>query len=133
MPINFDSAFGIHEKTMTLRSYRSGILAANLANADTPNYKARDLDFSSILGQAAESNNWQGLKVAHPRHIGDGDNGLSGSDLKYRVPMQPTIDGNTVDPQLEQAAFTKNAMAYQASLHFLNGRVKGLMTAIRGD
>ncbi len=133
MPINFDNAFGIHEQAMTMRSYRGRILATNLANADTPNYKARDVDFKAVLGRVAEARNWKGLQTTHQKHFQEGDSGPSGTELQYRIPLQPSIDGNTVDPHMEQAAFMKNALAYQASLQFLNGRIKGLMTAIRGD
>lgn len=130
MHINLDSVFGVHEQALLLRSRRAGILAANLANAETPNYKARDLDFSSILGQAGAD-----LPVtrSNPGHVSAA--GMTGDTvtLAYRVPTQPSIDGNTVDPRVEQGTFLKNAISYQASLEFLNGKIKGILQALRGD
>lgn len=131
MAINFDKAFGIHEQALLLRSQRSELLANNLSNADTPNYKARDLDFKALLSQEGERLHSQGLEITDPRHIGSG--GPLEANLLYRVPLQPSIDGNSVDTQIEQAEFMRNALGYQASLQFLSGRIKGLMSAIKGE
>lgn len=136
MAISFDKAFGIHEAAVTMRARRAGIIATNLSNADTPNYKARDVDFRAVLGDAAAARDFAGLRRTNARHIGEapagpGATGLEG--LKYRVPLNPSLDGNTVEAAVEQAAFTKNAMMYQASLHFLDRRVKGMIRALRGE
>ncbi|TQV84873.1 flagellar basal body rod protein FlgB [Aliikangiella coralliicola] len=136
MSINFEKAFGIHETALTIRSQRAEVLANNLANADTPNFKARDIDFSKAL-QLAQSNQSGALKRTHEAHLDSRlgtqfDNAIPG--LSYRIPTQPdTGDGNSVDAQTEQAKFAENAMQYQASLRFLNGKIKGLIAAIKGE
>ena len=120
MSISFDKALGIHEQALGFRAQRAEVLANNIANADTPNYKARDLDFASVL-------------AAHTRHIEA--QGLSSGDesLLYRTPMQPSIDQNTVDAQLEQSNYAENAVNFQASFTLLNSKFKGLMSALRGE
>ena len=130
MAINFDKALGIHPQALTLREKRSEVLAANLANADTPGFKARDLDFRTVLKKVqpqAES-----LESTHSSHIVPGRPAL-GATLQYRIPNQPSLDGNTVETHIEQAKYTENALQYQASLRFVNGRVSGILTALRGE
>lgn len=129
--INFTNGLGIHDTAMQLRAQRAEVLANNLANADTPGFKARDFDFKAIL--AAESNN-NALHMAstHNAHL-SGTNGAAETDLKYRNPLQPSIDGNTVDAQTEQAQFARNSMDYNASFEFLSGKFKGMRNAIRGE
>ncbi|SER08217.1 flagellar basal-body rod protein FlgB [Amphritea atlantica] len=133
MAISFDKALGIHEQAVGLRIQRAEILANNIANADTPNYKARDIDFKSILQGVQEGQ--QPLQMART-HAGH-NQGLIDSDfaaeLMYRIPSQPSIDGNTVDVQEEMARYSKNAVDYQASFQFLNKKFKGLSNAIRGE
>ena len=132
MAINFEAALGIHDKALILRSQRAEVLANNIANADTPGYQSRDMDFGDLLAQA-KGQQGVAIKRTNARHISTaGEMGL-GSDLKYRTPMQPSIDGNTVDTQQEMAAYMKNAMDYQASFQFLNSKFKGLTSAIRGE
>ena len=135
MAISFDKAFGIHQYTIGARSARAEVLSANIANADTPGYKARDLDFSAALEQA-QSGMQSGFSLAtsNERHISSTvSSGLS-STLKYRNPDQPdTGDGNSVDVQQERSAFLENGFEYQASLEFLNSRISGLLKAIKGD
>jgi flagellar basal-body rod protein FlgB len=127
-----DSIFGIHGAALVARSRRAEILAANLANTDTPNYKARDVDFAALMrGQLGESD--AGLVKTDARHLDLGDSRFFGAEVLYREPSQPSLDGNTVDTQTEQAEFVKNAMQYQASLRFLNQRIQGLRSAIRGE
>ena len=134
MPISFDSAFGVHEQALLLREKRTEILAQNLANVDTPNFKARDIDFKSALKQAASDNGQGGIQLSttSPSHIQPGD-GVSNTPLLYRVPTQPSADGNTVENQIEQSQFAENAVRYQASFTFLSESIKGLITAIRGQ
>jgi len=129
--LSFDKALGIHAEALQVRSRRLELLASNLANADTPNFKARDIDFRAALNDASHG---QGLRMARTNagHLPSGPAG-SGLEAKYRVPSQPSLDGNTVDPQLEQAAFSENAIQYQASLDFLNARFRGLRTALKGE
>lgn len=133
MRFDLDSVFGIHEQGVVIRSKRAEILAGNLANADTPNYKARDIDFKQVLRQAQNDSGPRQMKVTNSKHIqADTSAGMT-SELLYRNPLQPSVDGNTVDTQVEKAQFMENAMQYQASLSFLSGRIKSLISAIRGE
>lgn len=132
MPLNIDSALGPMPDALILRGRRSEVIASNLANADTPNFKARDFDFHSMM-QTARSEQ-VALKTTNSQHIAlTGAGGVGNESLLYRVPNQPALDGNTVDLQTEQAAFAENAVNYQATLTFLSGRIRGLMSAIRGE
>lgn len=132
MPINIDSALGPLPDALTLRSKRSEVLASNLANADTPQYKARDFDFRAALASA--QGDQLALRTTQARHIAfDQDSSVQGTTLQYRIPNQSSLDGNTVDAQVEQAAFAENAVNYQATLTFLNGRIKGLLGALKGE
>jgi len=131
MAISFDKAFGVHELALNLRAERAEVLANNLANADTPKFKARDFDFSQAL-KSASSRGQSGLVRTHQKHIDSASTEIPG--LSYRIPFQPdTGDGNSVEAQIEQTKFAQNAMQYQASLTFLGGRIKGLISAIRGE
>ena len=126
-----DPILGIHATALSMWTRRNEVLASNIANADTPNYKARDIDFATTLGQA--SKNSLDISTTNDRHQTSIGSGFGGSaDLLYRVPMQPSLDGNTVETDVEQVKFGENAMRYQASLQFLNGRVKTLKAAIAG-
>lgn len=134
MPIDLNQALGIHTQALALRGRRAEVLATNLANADTPHYKARDVDFKSVLAQAVgEQGGTLTLRATQSGHIQPGAAPTAEGELLYRLPQQPSLDGNTVDTQIEQAEFTQNALQYQASLTFLSGRIRGLMTALRGD
>lgn len=133
MTINFNKAFGIHEQALDVQSRRSAVLANNIANADTPGFKARDIDFRQALQNAMHANQSPGLARTDARHFNGNSRYLS-TEQQYRVPMQPdTGDGNTVDANVEQAAFAQNAIQYQTSLTFLNSKIRGLLTAIRGE
>jgi len=134
MPFNIDAALGIHPQALAVRSRRAEILAANIANADTPNYKARDIDFRALLSGAREKQMNAPLTTTNVAHLPDAEAAMNlGGELMYRTPLQPSIDGNTVDPQAEYSQFTQNAIQYQSSLTFLSNHVKTLLTAIRGD
>jgi flagellar basal-body rod protein FlgB len=134
MPFNIDAALGIHPQALAVRTRRAEILAGNIANADTPNYKARDIDFRALLGAAQNKPVTTRLVATNAAHLPDAKPTESvDGGLKYRIPQQPSIDGNTVDPQTEYAQFAQNALQYQSSLTFLSNRIKNLMTAIRGD
>lgn len=134
MRFDIDKVLGIHQQAMLVRGQRAEILAGNLANVDTPNYKARDINFRQILSHAVQEAAASRLRTTHPRHI-SGMLQASGNnfELLYREPLQPAVDGNTVDGQVEKAEFTRNAMQYQASLQLLTGRIKSILTAIRGE
>lgn len=127
-----DRIFSNHDEALVLRAQRASVLASNLANADTPHYKARDLDFQAVLSQQAKGAGL-GLQRTHAGHLPLVDNPLAQVRQAYRVPTHPALDGNTVDAQQEQARFTENAVQYQATLTFLNGRISGLMGAIKGE
>lgn len=131
MTITFDSALGIHQKALALRSQRTEMLASNIANADTPGYKARDIDFKSALANV-QTQSANSLTRTNSKHIQINTN-QSNAEILYRVPNQSSLDGNTVDEQLEKGAFAENALRYQASITFLDGKFKGLMAAIKGE
>ena len=114
-----NSLFGIHGAALQLRGQRMGILASNIANASTPGFKARDIDFQRALASATAPG-------------GSTDMGTAGAAM-YRVPAQPSLDGNTVDLSTEQTAFAENAVQYQTTLSFLNGRIGQITRALRGD
>lgn len=136
MSISFDKAFGVQAAALKLRAQRHEVLAENLANADTPNFKARDMDFKSAMQQVqGQSASGQlGMARTHAGHLaGGGGSGGTGSELLYRVPFNPSLDGNTVESQVEQAKFAENSVNYQASLNFLGGRITSLIGAIRGE
>ena len=132
----FSTAFGIHEKALGVRSQRMEVLARNIANADTPNYKARDIDFSAAMAnlQAGQSSSVS-LQATQAGHIGiEPDTTLSplGAQLQYRLPQQPSLDGNTVEAHIEEAAYADNAVRYQASLQFLGSKFATLKSVING-
>ncbi|NOY71174.1 MAG: flagellar basal body rod protein FlgB [Gammaproteobacteria bacterium] len=133
MVFSFDKLVGVHEQALSIRAKRNELLASNLANVDTPGYKARDIDFKTALSQANGDQNSGSIKQTHARHLSNSMSGLPNAELLYRVPNQPTLDGNTVDAQVEQAEFGENALRYQASLHFLDRRFKGIISALKGE
>ena len=129
--MKLDDVFGIHEQALRLRARRTEVLASNLANADTPGYKARDFDFDAMLRKELPPP--VRLASTNARHI-QADNGIVAvSQMGYRVPQQASLDGNTVEVEREQAEFSANAMRYQASLRFLDGRIKSLKLAFKGN
>ncbi|MDT8428269.1 MAG: flagellar basal body rod protein FlgB [Pseudomonadales bacterium] len=131
MTINFQNALGVHEQALLLRDKRTELLAANIANADTPGYKARDIDFRAVLNNRLGLEQGLSLRSTHAGHLAAGRMDQPG--LSYRVPLQPSPDGNTVDEQVENAAFARNALEHQASFEFLNDRFAGLIKALRGE
>ena len=128
--MKLDGAFGILEEALRVRSRRSEVLASNLANADTPGYKARDFDFQAMLRK--EIQNPVRLASTHRGHMRNDQGVVASTQMAYRIPQQASLDGNTVEMEREQTEFSANAMRYQASLRFLDGRIKGLLTAIKG-
>ena len=133
MPINFERAFSIHDDAMIMRAKRSSILASNIANSDTPNYKARDIDFKSMLQQAGNKQTGQLSMVGtHRNHI-DLNSGINSSTLKYSNPLHASLDGNTVDSHVEQSKFSENSLLYQTSFTFLNGRINGIIKTLKGE
>ena len=132
MAINFSNALGMHEQALTLRSQRTALLANNIANANTPGYKARDMDFSALLAEASGAGRSVAIPRPHSRHI-SGLPAMASAEQMYRVPSQPSLDGNTVDEQVENAAFARNALEHQASFQFLNSKFTGLQKALKGE
>jgi len=132
MPSSIDNYLGVHAAALKLRSQRTEVLAANLANADTPGYRARDIDFKGALAAASgQSSGAVHLATTRAGHIGNAaPDGTPAPELKYRVPLAPALDGNTVDVQMEQANFAENSVHFQATLTFLNARFRSLLTAI---
>ena len=127
----FDSVLGVSPQVLAIRAQRTQLLAANIANANTPGYKARDIDFRSAIQSAVAEQ--AGLSKTHVSHLtGGAAAGTAGNPL-YRIPSQPSPDGNSVESQREHAEFMDNAVRYQASLTLLDSRIRGLRTAIRGQ
>jgi flagellar basal-body rod protein FlgB len=116
---NGDTLFGLHGTALALRSQRLALLASNIANAATPNYKARDIDFDKALANASSGQS----------NIDDAARG----NLGYRVPLETSLDGNTVELSTEQSLFAENAIKYRTTLSFLEGRIGTIMSALRGE
>jgi len=130
MAISLDKAFGIHQHALLVRSERAEVLASNIANADTPGYKAKDIDFADALANAQKNQSYK-MSKTNDKHF-DLSIDIDPSK-KYRNPMQPdTGDGNSVDVQVERNLFMQNSMEYQASLRFLNGKIKAMNKALSG-
>jgi flagellar basal-body rod protein FlgB len=124
MGISFDKALGVHPHTLELRAERTKVIAGNLANVDTPGFKARDFDFKGAIAQV-EHRLQQGQQAASST--------VHRNELMYRNPYNNSIDGNTVELGVEQALFAQNAMDFETSLTFLNMKFNGLSTAIMGQ
>ena len=136
MALNLDTYLGVHADALKLQSKRMEVIANNLANSDTPGYKARDIDFRAAMANAGDAGGASApvkLATTNPGHLGTDPTTEANASLKYRVPLAPSLDGNTVDAQQEQAAFADNTVRYQATLTFLSSRFKSLMTAITGQ
>jgi flagellar basal-body rod protein FlgB len=123
-----DNALGVHAQALGLRSKRMEVLARNIANADTPHYKAKDIDFRSVLKQTRED----ALQTTSNMHMALPMEESPGGE-KYRIPFNASFDGNTVELNVEQAKFGQIAADYQATLNILENRVSGIRRALRGD
>ncbi len=130
-----DAALQFQQEALNLRAQRQEILAANIANADTPGYQARDIDFASELNKAITqgraSGNALSLTTTSPRHIEASTSVFPVSQLMYRVPDQPALDGNTVDMDRERTAFAENSLQYQTSLTVLGGQIKNMNSVLQ--
>lgn len=129
-----DEALRFQQTALNLRAARQELLASNVANADTPNYKARDVNFAEALRNAMGGTGTE-LRVAQtsPAHLeGNAGSSIMGSPVMYRRPVQPSADGNTVDMDVERAQFADNALRYEASVMFVSAKLKGILTAIQG-
>jgi len=138
------SGLDFHSKALVLRAERQRVIASNIANADTPGYVARDVDFKTEMANATSSNGISastGISstsgVTHPGHIPLSDNGIGslagGSKLGYAAQSQPSMDGNSVDLDRERANFVDNSVRYEATLRFINGQSKTILSAIQGQ
>ena len=128
----FTGIFGIHERALFAAADRIGVPATNIANADTPNYKARDYDFAATLADQANGGSLT-MSRTHTGHLPVATGGTTEAELKYRIPFQPALDGNTVEAPVEQAKFAEDSVRYQASLDFINRQVAALQLAITGQ
>ncbi|OGS90159.1 MAG: flagellar basal-body rod protein FlgB [Gallionellales bacterium GWA2_59_43] len=129
-----DGALRFQQAALNLRAARQELLASNVANADTPNYKARDIDFASALRNAM-AGTAEELPVVQtaPAHLsGSAGESVMGSPVMYRKPLQPSADGNTVDMDVERAQFADNALRYEANVMFVSEKLKGMLAAIQG-
>ena len=129
-----DSSLRFHQEALNLRARRQEILASNIAHADTPNFKARDIDFNSALTQAVERGTRSDslpMTGSSARHLAGTATGAGGAELLYRTPVQSSIDGNTVEMDVERVNFADNAMRYEANLAVLSGKIKGMLLALQ--
>lgn len=134
MSNSIDQALKFQQTALNLRAQRSQLLASNIANADTPHFKARDIDFKSALAQAASGRSSGALPLAASsgRHLQSPAEALP-PGTQYRTEQQSSVDGNTVNLDIERAQFAENAVQYEASITFVNGTLKTLQTAITGQ
>ncbi len=144
MPLDLNAYLGIEPDALKVYSQRAEVLAANLANADTPGYQARDMDFRAALAAAGSQGDALQPATTNPRDVtaaASADGGAATPEgnvtteqfLKYRVPLAPSLDGNTVDSQMEEAQFAQNTVRFQATITFLQERFRELTTAIVGQ
>lgn len=145
MNTRMTESLDFHSNALLLRAERQKVLAGNIANADTPNYASRDFDFRAALNAAtggkADASTGGALPAAatHGAHVQSGSGQAAGgaridsTALKYRTTEQPSLDGNSVDLDRERANFADNALRYEASLRFINGSVRTMLSAIRGE
>lgn len=135
MPLNLDQLFASHLHALQIGNRRIELLAANIANADTPGYLARDIDFRSAMQNAADAGAGHSvqLRATQAGHMNTSDRGLEFAPARYRTAVQPSLDGNTVDTERESAAIAEAAIRYEAALMFFNSKISGLRTAITGD
>ena len=124
----FDTAFGLHEKALNLRAQRMEVISQNIANADTPGFKARDVDFKNVLNNVQQAGS---MRTTHSGHVSHGGTGQA--NMVYTVPFSTAVDGNTVDISVEHANYGKAAAEYQATLRFIEGNIAGVRKALRGE
>ncbi|MGQ7248684.1 flagellar basal body rod protein FlgB [Halomonas sp. V046] len=131
-----EASLAFHQQALSLRNERQKVLASNIANADTPGYKARDLDFAKALESAQRQSGSDGLALSRTsaHHLsGQGHASPAARELLYRVPDQPSLDGNTVDMDRERSAFADNTVRYQTALTLINSRIQGLKQAMQPE
>lgn len=127
-----DAALRFHQEALNLRARRQEVLSSNIAHADTPNYKARDFDFSSTLTQAVERGRQSmSLATTSSRHLAGEATVMNDAELLYRVPTQSSIDGNTVEMDVERINFAENTVRYESNLTVLSAQIKSMLSAIQ--
>jgi len=127
--MNFiDRAFSLNEKSLNVRAQRMEVLSRNIANADTPHFKAQDIDFKTIMKSASEG----AVVTTNANHLTEAPDQTS-DGVKYRIPFNVSFDGNTVELPVEQAKFGQYAADYQTTLSILENRISGIRKALRGD
>ncbi|MDO9312275.1 MAG: flagellar basal body rod protein FlgB [Nitrosomonas sp.] len=129
-----DKELNFHHQALSLRAARQELLSSNVANADTPNFKAKDIDFASVLHEKLSLTtnlNKVGLNTTSSMHINSAAQGAIGDNILYRVPLQPSADGNTVDMDMERTRFADNAIKYDASITFITNEFRNLTSAMQ--
>lgn len=129
-----DKELNFHHHALSIRVARQELLSSNIANADTPNFKAKDIDFANVLREklaATPAQSTVNLISTSPLHFNSSVEGIFGDKLLYRMPLQPSADGNTVDMDLERTQFADNSIKYDASISFINNEFKNLMLAMQ--
>jgi len=129
-----DATFRFYQDAANLRAHRQQLIASNIANADTPHFKARDIDFKAVLEGASGGTRAASLITTAPNHMGYSPAGstMGGEPLLYRTAVQGSVDGNTVDMDVERNQFADNAIHYEANLTFISDQIKTLRAAIQG-
>ena len=134
MTNRLDDTMRFHQTALNVRAYRQQVIASNIANADTPNFKARDVDFRAALAGALGGKTGDiAMKTTSRRHIAGAAGGTFDANLKYRNEEQGAVDGNTVNMDVERAAFAENSVQYQASVTFINGLLTSMQRAVQGQ
>jgi flagellar basal-body rod protein FlgB len=134
MSSRIDEMFQFQQAALNLRAARQELIASNIANADTPNYKAKDINFANALqGALAGTTEKLPMTASAPDHLrGNTGESVMGAPVQYRVPLQPSADGNTVDMDVERAQFADNALRYEASVRFISDKGKSVLDALQG-
>jgi flagellar basal-body rod protein FlgB len=135
MSSRIDDALRLNQTALNLRAARQELIASNIANADTPNFKAKDIDFASALKEVmAGTSPRMGMATTSSAHLSGNEDGktVMGAPVKYRNAAQPSADGNTVDMDVERAQFADNALRYEASVKFISDDIKAILSAIQG-
>jgi len=125
-----DAIFGLSEKALAVTEERASLLSSNLVNSGTPNFKAKDIDFNKVMQDVNHANS---LHVTNAKHLSGSKGNVGGAPVQYRIPMQMSMDGNTVDPEIERKNFLENSMKYQVSLTFIQNKTDQIMKAMKGD
>ena len=129
-----DREIGFHQTALNVRAYRQQVLASNIANADTPNFKARDVEFKSALADALDGRvGHLALASTSRRHLQPESGGPLAGHLRYRTEEQSSVDGNTVNVDVERSAFAENALHYEASITFINSLLRTMQQAVQGQ